>query len=112
MMFRTVPKGTTSKHAKLYQIQSDPLKMRSEIRYESVRGLRQARNIRLVPDSRPDRMEDGSLAPWAQVSVEVFWGEHVGWKEELVPSARVIPVDALGPNHTIHPFRWTDKEPK
>ena len=109
MKFRLTPAGTTSSAAKLYQIPRDPM-LEPAIRYESVRGLLQAGNIRLIPDSEPERMEDGSLAPWAKVLVDVYWGPHLGWKTETVRSSRVVPNDAMGPDNTINPFRWTDKE--
>ena len=109
MKFRLSPPGTTSSAATLYRITPDPTKQ-VEIRYQSVRGLLPAGNIRMVPGEEPERMEDGSLSPWAKVLVDVDWGKHLGWKTETVRSCRVIPNQAMGPNNTINPFRWTDRE--
>jgi hypothetical protein len=103
--FRLVPPGSLNAQARVYSFGDDLSAV--PIAYDSISGMRKAGNIRVIPGATLEWLDDGSLAPWVEVYVDVFWGKGLGWQRETVKNCRVVPQDARGRNQTINPFRWT-----
>ena len=92
--------GSMDKHAKLYTLGAQTSY------YDSLCGLLPARFVSVV-DANPETLEDGSLAPWVDLHIQVEWPD-LGWMDEVFKAESLIPRGALYGEYSnkIASFRW------
>ncbi len=102
MRFILHARGQLLRGVKLYDLGT-----KAELYFDSITGLRPAKIVG-VHDKEPEVLEDGSLAPWTMLAVQVNWGGTLGWKDELIKAERIVPASCLYGEYKnkITPFRW------